>query len=365
MDYICSSCGAKTPASTPDAACACGGLFSLPQNQIPDWDPELIDTSVWGQFRYHRFMALDADAWRGVTMGEGMTPIVPYDKDVMVKMDFMMPTLSFKDRGAATLVSHMKSIGIKKCVQDSSGNAGVAVAAYCTRVGIECEIYVPEGTSPNKIAMIQGYGAKAVVVPGSRDHCANVCRSKVKEEEAYYANHVFNPFFYEGTKTYIYEAFEQLKRLPENIFIELGNGTLFIGAVLAVEHLLRSGAITRAPRLIAVQSENCAPFAETIEKGLTEVACVTAHPTLAEGIAIGKPARAAEVLSMIRTHNIPVVTAPENKILDCRNKMAKKGFYVEHTTAAALAAYEKFCSENGPTPDSLISLCGAGIKSEH
>ena len=62
-------------------------------------------------------------------MGEGMTPIVSYNGSVFLKMDFMMPTLSFKDRGAATLVSHMKAIGVKKCVQDSSGNAGVAVAA--------------------------------------------------------------------------------------------------------------------------------------------------------------------------------------------------------------------------------------------
>lgn len=59
--------------------------------------------------------------------------------------------------------------------------------------------------------MIEGFGAKAVVVPGTRDHCAEVCRSKVKEEGAYYANHVYNPYFYEGTKAYIYETFEQLK----------------------------------------------------------------------------------------------------------------------------------------------------------
>lgn len=75
-------------------------------------------------------MALEGDAWRGVTMGEGRTPIIRLDDDVMLKMDYMMPTLSFKDRGAATLVSHMKAIGVKSCVQDSSGNAGNAVAAY-------------------------------------------------------------------------------------------------------------------------------------------------------------------------------------------------------------------------------------------
>ena len=50
--------------------------------------------------------------------------------------------------------------------------------------------------------MIRAHGAICTVVPGSRDHCADVCREKVEKEGVYYANHVYNPFFYEGTKTY-------------------------------------------------------------------------------------------------------------------------------------------------------------------
>lgn len=365
MEFYCTQCGLTVSASTLENTCACGGLFSLPQDSLPLWKETLIDKSVWGQFRYHQFMNLEDDSWREVSMGEGMTPIVKLDHDILVKMDYMMPTLSFKDRGAAVLVSHMKSIGVKKCVQDSSGNAGVAVAAYCARSGIACEIYVPEGTSPGKIAMIEGFGAKAVIVEGSRDHCADVCRSKVKEEGAYYANHVYNPFFYEGTKAYIYETFEQLGRIPQNIFIELGNGTLFIGALLALEHLLRSNVIPRMPQIIAVQSENCAPFYETLENNLSHLAEVQPKPTLAEGIAIGKPARAAEVLDMIHRHSIRVITAPEDQILPCREQLARKGFYVEHTTAAALAAYHRYCEVYGHTSDALLSLCGAGLKSEH
>ena len=93
--------------------CKCGGLFSLPQDHLPLWDKSLIDQKVWSLFRYHAFMNLDAGEWKSVSMGEGMTPIVPFNEDVLFKMDFMMPTLSFKDRGAAALVSHMKAIGVK------------------------------------------------------------------------------------------------------------------------------------------------------------------------------------------------------------------------------------------------------------
>ena len=63
------------------------------------------------------------------------------------------------------------------------------------------------------------HNAKVNVVPGSRDNCADVCREKVDKEGKYYANHVYNPIFYEGTKTYIYEVYEQLGRIPENIFM--------------------------------------------------------------------------------------------------------------------------------------------------
>ena len=366
MKYICTRCERQVETSVHQPACECGGLFELVDN-IPAWDPALIDQREWNQFRYRAFMNLEGDAWRSVTMGEGMTPIIRYDDKVMLKMDYAMPTLSFKDRGAATLVSHMLSIGVKTCVQDSSGNAGIAVAAYGARAGIACEIYVPEGTSPKKIAMIEAFGAKAIVVPGSRDHCADVCRAQVKDRGVYYANHVFNPFFYEGTKTYIYEIFESLGCLPEHIFIELGNGTLFIGAVKALEHLKASGVLTNNPKIIAVQSERCAPFAQTMamNPSAQDVVEITPEATMAEGIAIGKPARANEILTMIREHHIPIVLAPEDKILEARAALSHRGVYGEHTTAASLAAYWEYCKIYGETKDAILSMCSAGIKSDH
>ena len=213
MRYICAKCGRTEAVTTRKPHCECGGLWKL-DYEPPAFSLDAVDPHEWSQFRYRRFMALDDESWRGVSMGEGMTPVVRLDGDVLLKMDYFMPTLSFKDRGAAVLIAHCKSIGVEKVVQDSSGNAGNSVAAYCARAGIGCEIFVPEGTSPKKIDMIRAHGAVCTVVPGTRDHCADVCRAKVEQEGVYYANHVYNPFFYEGTKTYIYEVFEQLGRLP-------------------------------------------------------------------------------------------------------------------------------------------------------
>ena len=229
MNFVCTRCGRKEAVTTRAAHCTCGGLWKL-EADLPAFDLSGVDPHEWSLFRYRKFMALEDESWRAVTMGEGMTPVVRLDEDVLLKMDYLMPTLSFKDRGAA--------------VQDSSGNAGNAVAAYCAKAGIACEIFVPEGTSPKKIDMIRAHGAVCTVVPGSRDHCADVCRAKVEQEGVYYANHVYNPFFYEGTKTYIYEAFEQLGRIPSHIVIPTGNGTLFLGAIYALEHLERALGVT-------------------------------------------------------------------------------------------------------------------------
>ena len=364
MKYVCSKCGKTADVSTRAPRCHCGGLWEL-DFQPPRFDLSMVDRSEWSLFRYRKFMALEDESWRDVTLGEGMTPVVRLDGDVLLKMDYFMPTLSFKDRGAAALIAHCRSIGVDRVVQDSSGNAGNAVAAYCARAGIGCEIFVPEGTSPKKIDMIRAHGAVCTVVPGSRDHCADVCRAKVENEGVYYANHVYNPFFYEGTKTYVYEVYEQLGRIPEHLVIPVGNGTLFLGAMYALEHLLASGCIDHMPRIIALQSEHCDPLLRAMESGSDVPAAVSPTPTLAEGIAIGQPMRGETILRLAKKHGVRFVHAPEAEILAARASLAQKGIYCEHTTAANYAAYLQYCRQYGPTPDCLITMCGAGLKSDH
>src|SRR4030043_2273549 len=108
-------------------------------------------------------------------MGEGFTPLEEMEFDghrVLLKIDYLFPTGSYKDRGATVLISKLRELGIRKVIEDSSGNAGSAIAAYCARAGIECEIYVPESTSAGKLVQIQSYGATLEKVKGSREQTA-------------------------------------------------------------------------------------------------------------------------------------------------------------------------------------------------
>lgn len=364
MNFICTDCGKTVPTNTRLSSCDCGGLWKL-EFKPPKFNLAEIDKNEWSLFRYKKFMPLEDECWQEISLGEGLTPIIKFNEDLLFKMDYLMPTLSFKDRGAAVLISHCKSIGVDKVVQDSSGNAGNSVAAYCAKAGIGCEIFVPKGTSPKKIAMIEAHGAKVNVIAGSRDYCAEVCREKVKNEGVYYANHCYNPYFYQGTKTYIYEVYEQLGRIPDYLVVPVGNGTLFLGVIFGLEHLLESGLINKMPKIIALQSENCDPLLKAKEKGLLNPTEVEVKATIAEGIAIGKPVRGREILEYAQKYDIDFIHAPENKILEARKEIAKRGIYCEHTTAANYAAYLEYCRVNGKVKDCLITICGAGLKSDH
>ena len=213
--------------------------------------------------------------------------------------------------------------------------------------------------------MIEAHGAKANVVPGNRDHCAEVCRTKVEKEGIYYANHVYNPFFYEGTKTYIYETYEQLGKIPGHIFVPLGNGTLFIGIMKALEEFLQGGVIDTMPQVVIVQSERCQPFVKAMNKQAQDITAEPVARTMAEGIAIGLPLRSEEILAYIYKHNVQGITIPEDKILTARGKIARQGIYCEHTTAAVYAGYEHYCEKFGQPAEALLSMCGAGLKSDH
>ena len=140
-----------------------------------------------------------------------MTPLIPVGiegTEVLVKQDQLFPTGSYKDRGAAVLISHLHSLGITEILEDSSGNAGSAIAAYAAKADIDCTVLVPESTSPGKLVQIRASGAQLQCFPGNRQETADAALRLANS--AYYASHSWNPFFFHGTKTFAFEVCEQL-----------------------------------------------------------------------------------------------------------------------------------------------------------
>ncbi|GAA4902433.1 pyridoxal-phosphate dependent enzyme [Streptomyces coeruleoprunus] len=313
--------------------------------------------SLW---RYEEALPLSSPR---ASLGEGRTPLVPLADTVSAKLDFLMPTLSFKDRGAVMLAELARRLAPRRVIADSSGNAGTAVAAYGARAGLDCTVYVPEATSPKKLEQIRAHGARLEVVPGDREATARAARAAADEPGTFYASHVYNPYFLHGTKTYVYELWEDLGgRLPDTLFLPVGNGTLLLGAALAIAELEAHGLIAGRPRLVAVQAEAVAPLARAFEADALDVTPAAASggaaATLAEGIAIPHPPRARQILRAVRDSGGEFRTVTEDRIRDAQRDLARRGLYVEPTGVACWAA----ALAEPPAGTAVVPLCGAGAK---
>ncbi|MGC9336359.1 MAG: threonine synthase, partial [Anaerolineae bacterium] len=141
--FLCGACGKSFPLDTREWRCSCGGLFEL--EQWPPFEASQIDPCQPGLWRYRSLLPLDL-AWEPISLGEGNTPLLPVTWEghpFLVKMESLAPTGSFKDRGAAVLVTALRGLGLERVVEDSSGNAGASLAAYTAHAGIACQVCVP------------------------------------------------------------------------------------------------------------------------------------------------------------------------------------------------------------------------------
>ena len=148
----CVRCGAETTASSQVWSCpTCGGPLSWRgPTSFTRSDMAEDVPSLW---RYDAVLPIGRN--QAVSLGESITPLVEVDIDgvtLRFKLDFLLPTGSYKDRGAAVLLSALKLLGVHHAVEDSSGNAAAAIAAYSARAGIACTVFAPAAASAGKTA---------------------------------------------------------------------------------------------------------------------------------------------------------------------------------------------------------------------
>jgi len=323
-----------------------------------------IDASRRSVWRYAR--ALRVDAAHAVSMGEGGTPLVPgtwRGTPVLYKLEFMMPTGSFKDRGMTVMLSYLRGRGIDHVLEDSSGNAGASLAAYAAAAGMRCRILVPETASYPKIAQIAAAGADVVTIKGSRQDVAEAALRQ--SAEIFYASHNWQPFFVEGIKTLAYELWEQLGfAAPDNLVVPLGYGSNVLGADVGFDELARRGEIARRPRIFGVQAARCAPYAAAFQSGGERLVATEIAPTVAEGIATAKPTRVAEVLRAVRETHGSIVAVDEREIVESLRELARQGLYVEPTSAVAAAGLSRLVSSGAIRREerTVLVLTGSGLK---
>jgi len=359
--FSCGSCGnAYSSKDFPYVCPQCEGIFEL---NLP---LAVEETTVGfptrrGLARYHRVLPLPPDAHL-VSLGEGGTPLLPQtieERTVYFKCEHLNPTGSFKDRGTAVVVSALLAEGVNEAVEDSSGNAGASLAAYCSRAGIRASIFVPEYAAGPKRAQIVKAGAEIVSVPGPRSAASAAVRRRVEAGTAY-ASHAHLPHVHAGMATIAFEIVEQLGAVPGAMVLPLGQGTLLLGVYYGFQSLLAAGRIEAIPKIVGVQARACAPIWAAHVGGKDRRDRIEEGTTLAEGIRIARPLRLDAVLAAVEETGGRVVALEEQQIGEGRDALASLGFYVEPTSAVVWPALHEVLPE---LPDPVVAvLTGSGFK---
>lgn len=361
MKLRCLHCQRDWPLDPTRWRCPCGGVLEIVGG--PSFDSAQLDDREYTLWRYRKALPLPEGAVP-VTLGEGWTPLVDAEwsgQPVRFKVESLNPTGSFKDRGAALLVTALRAVSVHEVVEDSSGNAGAALSAYAARAGLAATVFVPAHASPVKQAQIAVYGADIVAVPGTRADTARAVL-EVVDEGAVYATHAYSPFYPHGMKTVAFELWEQCGRsAPRDVVVPVGHGGLLLGLHLGFKELLSAGAIGRQPRLFGVQAKACAPLARAWERGASEGEPVEEGDTIAGGVRIAAPPWGQQVLAAVRQSGGAIVALSDDETLAAQEALARKGFYVEPTSALPVAALGHLGDRLGDSP--VVVLTGSGFKS--
>ncbi|MEU4470314.1 threonine synthase [Micromonospora sp. NPDC023888] len=349
----CPRCGREHSADELRNLCACGSpllaRYDLPavaKAVTPERFP-LRPADLW---RYRELLPVD-DPRNVTTLGEGWTPLLRAPAygaeigitDLMVKDEGLIPTGSFKARGAAVGVSRARELGVRRIAMPTNGNAGSAWATYAARAGIGATIVMPlEAPSICRRECVAA-GADLRLVDGLISDAGRRVAELIAESNGaiFDAGTLREPYRLEGKKTMGYEIVEQLGwQTPDVIIYPTGGGVGLIGIHKALHELRELGWVgDKLPRLVAVQSTGCAPIVRAFAAGEDRAQPWSDAHTVAFGITVPAPLGDELILAALRESSGTAVAVDDADILaDLRDFAGREGLLLCPEGAACLTA---------------------------
>jgi threonine synthase len=362
----CHSCSWRGEISNLYACPVCGSSLLVAYAGTYEPPNGKVDEGIW---RYRRFLPVSADT-KPVTLGEGSTPTLQARRldpsgALLLKNETVNPTGSFKDRPVAVAATVARELGLSGLVCASTGNTGVAVAAYAARAGLPAACVVPEATPAAKTAQIGAVGARIVRVRGNYSDAYALARAAESYGWANLTSTYINPYMLEGDKTVAYEIFEQLgERIPDWVVVPVGAGPLLTAIHKGFEELGVSG-----PRMVAAQAAACAPVVRAFESGAKEVSewehsVETTASSIADPLR-GYPEDGTRTLSVVRQSGGTAIAVSEEETREATIDLARsEGLLVEPGAAVAVAAYRKLAAQAviSRGEPAVVVLTGHGLK---
>lgn len=306
-----------------------------------------------------------------VSLGEIETPLVPIPRsggpNVLVKDEGRLPTGSFKARGLVMAVAMAKELGVTRIAMPTNGNAGAALAAYATRVGIETIVFCPADTPEVNVREIAVQGARVWRVNGLIDDCGAIVGKGAAEGRWFDFSTLKEPYRIEGKKTMGLELAAQFGwKLPDAIFYPTGGGTGLIGMWKAFDELERMGWIgPERPRMYAVQASGCAPIVRAFENGEEHAERWEDAHTVAAGIRVPRAVGDFLILRAVRESGGKALGVGDPAILKAVDECARKdGLLLCPEGGATLAAYKEALRTGEVDEDERVVLfnCATGLK---
>lgn len=373
-DLHCSQCGSIHDALVRQTLSICC--------QAPLLCRYTLDTSTLSQsallnrpksmWRYEEFLPV-VQPENQLTLGEGFTPILPLNRlaaqvgfgHLSLKDEGVNPTGSFKARGLCMAIAKAKENGEQVCIIPTAGNAGVAMAAYCARAGLEAIVVMPSHTPDAFKEMCIGYGATLILVHGLINDCAAKVHELNQDGRYFDVSTLKEPYRLEGKKTMGYEIAEQLDwQLPDVIMYPTGGGTGLIGIWKAFHELKALGWLRpdqRLPRMVAVQAENCAPVVTTWQGKQLNSKQYVGKATLANGLAVPRPIGEPLMLNVLRESGGTAIAVSEEDMLDGVSELSRQeGLFVAPEGGAIWAATKKLLHQNWLQPQEHVLLLNTG-----
>jgi threonine synthase len=261
-----------------------------------------------------------------VTLGELNTPLLDTPSlgeeigipKLRVKDEGLLPTGTFKARGAAVGMTRASELGVETLALPSAGNAGSAWAAYGARAGVRVIVVMPDRTPSVIVREAAAYGAEVYTVAGSIADAGAVVKRACAERGWYDASTLREPYRIEGKKTMGFELAEQLGwRVPDVVVYPTGGGVGLIGMWKAFAELRAIGWLDgKAPRFVAAQASGCAPIVDAFAKGLDESRPWPDPTTFAAGIRVPKALGDFIVLRALRESGGTALAVSDDEIAD-------------------------------------------------
>ena len=310
---------------------------------------------IEGLWRYAFLLPVDKE--NRISLGEVQTPLISLDNsknninfkgELIVKDEGVLPTASFKARGLCLAVSMAKQLKLKHLAIPTNGNAGAALAAYASKANIKSTVFCPDDTPEINIREIQSLGADTYLVNGLINECGKLVLEGKNEANWFDVSTLKEPYRIEGKKTMGLELAEQFNwELPDVIFYPTGGGTGLIGMWKAFAELLELGWIEKKlPKMVAVQSEGCAPIYRAWKEGKEFAELWQGANTIAAGIRVPIAGGDFLIIRAINESNGFSITVSDDDILRSREVVSNNdGILLCPEGAATFAAFKKSLNE--------------------